>query len=344
MRIAIVNDTKMSLEILSRVVAMDPDCKLIWTAENGAEAVDKCMADTPDLLIMDIFMPVMNGTEATRRIMAIAPCPILIVTASVSTQSTKVFETLGAGALDAIRTPSVGPDGQLEGLHPLLRKIYQFKQLSNSAHCRSPRVKSVDNERATKDSSSSTLVVIGASTGGPNALAEMLSQIPASINASFIVIQHVDRQFAQGLASWLDSLCELSVRIAKPGDRPHRGVALIAATNDHMVMNCNDVLQYTVEPEDNPFRPSADVFFASVACKCREKGLAVLLTGIGRDGASGLLALKNAGWHTFAQSKETCVVYGMPKAAIELGAACDILSPKDIGRHIVSLVPSVKGA
>lgn len=343
MRVAIVNDVRMSLEVLSRVVAMDPDCELAWVADDGAEAVGKCAADTPDLLIMDIFMPVMDGTEATRRIMAASPCPILIVTASIDAQSSKVFETLGAGALDAVKTPCIGQDGGLEGIQPLLRKLAQFKKLSLSASCAKPRKAKVER-LVDADSSGRLLVVIGASTGGPNAIAELLSQIPASLNAAFVVIQHVDRQFASGLASWLDSLCKLNVRVAREGDMPQRGVVLVAATNDHMVMDCDGVLRYVPEPEENPFRPSADVFFNSLVCKCRSKGVAALLTGIGRDGAAGLLALRNAGWHTFAQSGASCVVYGMPKVAVDLGAVCEILSPKDIGKRIACLASTVKGA
>ena len=334
MRIAIVNDVSMLVEMLSRIVEMDPGCHVAWTARDGAEAVRNCAMDVPDLLIMDLFMPIMDGTEATRRIMTSSPCPILIVTASVDSNSSKVFETLGAGALDAIATPAIGNDGKCDGMQPLLRKIAQFKQLIAPSSLKLKRRESVSSHL----SSNFDLVVVGSSTGGPNALADLFSQIPASINAAFVVIQHVDKQFAPGLASWLNSICALEVCIAKAGDRPQRGKVMIAATNDHLVMNCGNVFQYTPEPENNPFRPSVDVFFNSVACKCREKGIAVLLTGIGRDGAVGLLTLRQSGWRTFAQNKETCVVYGMPKAAAELGGAGEVLSPKDIGQRIVGIV------
>ncbi len=344
MKVGIVNDMEMSREVLSRIVATDPECEVIWTAASGAEAIRNCAAMLPDLLIMDIFMPGMDGAEASRRIMAATPCPILVVTASIDTRSSKVFETLGAGAMDAIKTPCVGPDGKLDGVKELQRKLGQFKQLTHQSQSVKKRHESPERLDLA-DGASPVFVAIGASTGGPNALADLLSPIPASANAAFVVIQHVDKQFAQGLATWLDSLCHLDVRIAKAGDKPRRGVVLIAATNDHMILGCDGSLQYSVEPEDNPFRPSADVFFTSLACKCREKGVAVLLTGIGRDGAAGLLALKNAGWRTFAQSKDSCVVYGMPKAAAELGAAEEILSPKDIGLRIASLSTSFqKGA
>jgi len=338
MRVGIVNDMKMSMAVISRVVSMDPECQIAWTACNGAEAVRCCVLDLPDLVVMDLFMPVMDGTEATRRIMAATPCPVLIVTASVDANSSKVFETLGAGALDAVRTPVVDASGNLGGSQPLLKKIAQFKQLAKSSIFKQHPKPSEDVVRTSGIAAQPKLVVLGASTGGPNALADLLSQIPENCDAAFVVIQHVDRQFAPGLATWLNSLCFLEVKVARAGDVPQRGIVLVAATNDHLVMNADRVLQYTAEPEDNPFRPSADVFFSSVAAHSKEKGIAALLTGIGRDGAIGLLKLKEAGWLTFAQSKESCVVYGMPKAAAEMGAAQEILSPKDIGIRLACLL------
>lgn len=338
MKVAIVNDMGMAREILSRVVSSTPGCELAWTASSGDEAVERCAASKPDLLIMDIFMPGIDGVEATRRVMASSPCQILVVTASLDTKSSKVFEALGAGAMDAIRTPSVGPDGSLDGECELRRKLSQFVQLANAAKPEKAR-SSEKTARKETGEAAPLLALIGASTGGPNALAELLAEIPASANVAIVVVQHLDRQFAQGLASWLDSLCAIDVAIVKPGDKPRRGAALIAATNDHLTMLCDGSLQYVKEPLDNPFRPSVDVFFGSVACRCVQKGVAALLTGIGRDGASGLLALKTAGWRSFAQSKESCVVYGMPKAAAELGAADEILSPKEIGKRIVALRP-----
>jgi two-component system response regulator WspF len=339
MRVAIVNDMRLSVEILRAVVQSDPELEVAWTAADGREAVMRCQADTPDLLIMDLFMPVMDGTEATRRIMASAPCPILIVTASVDTNSSKVFETLGAGALDAVRTPTLGLGGAHDGATPLLRKISQFKTLISIQKPKpKPSIFHTGVAPAKPGLASCELVVIGASTGGPSALAELFSQIPSSINAAFVVVQHVDRQFAQGLASWLDSFGRLKVELARPGESPERGKALVACTNDHLILDATNRFLYVKEPEENPFRPSVDVFFNSVVASCRQRGLAVLLTGIGRDGAVGLFNLRKAGWHTFAQSKESCVVFGMPKAAIELGSACEISTPREIGARIVEIV------
>jgi two-component system response regulator WspF len=161
------------------------------------------------------------------------------------------------------------------------------------------------------------LVVIGASTGGPSALAELFSQIPSSINAAFVVVQHVDRQFAQGLASWLDSFGRLKVELARPGESPERGKALVACTNDHLILDATNRFLYVKEPEENPFRPSVDVFFNSVVASCRQRGLAVLLTGIGRDGAVGLFNLRKAAGTLSRRARSLAWFFGMPKAAIE---------------------------
>jgi len=345
MRVAVVNDSQMSQEVLRRALLASPGCELAWIAKDGKEALAKCGEDKPDLLLMDLIMPVMDGVEATRRIMAASPCQILIVTASVDGNSSRVFEALGAGAIDAVKTPAIGLDGKLAGNDEFLRKLSSIQKLSATSKPAElkPKPKPKPKEPAllphvSDDAKKPLLVAIGSSTGGPTALLDLLSSIPADVNAAFVVIQHLDKQFAKGLASWLDSLCDLEVLTAKEGDAPQRGKVLLAETNDHMVLTHDRRLRYTPVPEDNPFRPSADVFFSSLAANAEAKGAAVLLTGIGRDGANGLLALKKSGWMTFAQDKDSCVVYGMPKAAAELDAACETLPPKEIARRILKLL------
>ena len=136
----------------------------------------------------------------------------------------------------------------------------------------------------------------------------------------FIVVQHIDKQFADGMASWLSANCHLRVKIIAPGDLPTPGTILLAGTNDHLIMREDLTLDYIIQPEDNPFRPSVDVFFNSLVAHWKQPGIAVVLTGIGNDGATGLLKLKQHGWHTFAQDSQSCVVYGMPKAAAKTGS------------------------
>jgi chemotaxis response regulator CheB len=175
------------------------------------------------------------------------------------------------------------------------------------------------------------LIVIGASTGGPAALQTILAPLPADLPAAVVIVQHVDEQFARSFAEWLDEQTALSVRLARPGDRPQPGQVLIAGREDHLILRPDGSLDYTPEPVDYAYRPSVNVFFESVARHRRGQSLGVLLTGMGRDGGLGLLALRQAGCHTVAQDQASSAIYGMPKAAAELGAAVDILELKAIG-------------
>ena len=180
-------------------------------------------------------------------------------------------------------------------------------------------------------------MAIGASTGGPHALRTILSQWPRDFPAAVLVAQHISAEFADSLTAWLSNACPLTVRTARDGDRPQAGAVLVAATDDHLAMRPEGTLVYAKEPAGNPFRPSVDVLFQSLARHWRPS-VAVLLTGIGRDGAQGLLELRLAGWHTIAQDQRTSVVYGMPQAASQLGAAVEILPLEAIAaavaRHV----------
>lgn len=337
MRIAIVNDMPMAVEALRRVVAGARHYEIAWIARDGAEAVDKCTSDRPDLVLMDLIMPVVNGVEATRRIMRTCPCAILVVTATVQGNTPLVFEAMGHGALDAVNTPVLGGAGDTSGGSALLDKIATIGRLIGKTP-RARQAKALTVERGHSTTKISPLIAVGASTGGPRALAEVLSKLPADWAAALVIIQHVDASFAPGLASWLGGQTPLAVRLAETGDRPTEATALIAATNDHLILTSDLTLAYTREPADYPYRPSADVFFKSAAIHWPGCLAGVLLTGMGRDGAEGLLAMRRAGCHTVAQDKETSVVYGMPKAAAELEAAAEILPIDKVAPALLGLV------
>ena len=329
MRIAIVNDMRIAVEALRRVVTSVPDYEIVWVASNGAEAVEKCAADTPDVILMDLIMPVMDGVEATRRIMAASPCLILVVTATVGGNASKVFEAMGYGARDAVNTPVLGGDGRVEGGAALLTKIATLGKLLDTKPRQEPQRPTIAGARA-PGRYLPPLLAIGASTGGPSALAHVLSRLPSRFPAALVIIQHVDVQFAAGLADWLQAQTPLTVRLAREGCRLEVGTVWLAGTNDHMVLTPQHTLSYVADPRDYPYRPSVDVFFKSLVKNGAErwpaKAAGVLLTGMGRDGAEGLAVLRRAGWHTIAQDQASSVVYGMPKAAAEVGAARQILS------------------
>ena len=340
MRIAIVNDARIATEALRRVVCSHPDHTVAWTAASGEEAVRRCEKDPPDVVLMDLLMPGMNGAEATRQIMRRCPCPILVVTATVAGNYSLVCEALSHGAFDAVSTPVLGDRPPAQAGAALLAKLAHVDKirarLEGQAESSGPAVLG-PTRHPVDDSPQLPLVAIGASTGGPRALQTILSQWPRDFPAAVLVAQHISADFAGSLATWLSDGCKLPVRTARDGDRPRAGIVLVAGTDDHMVMRPDGTLAYTSEPIGNPFRPSVDVLFQSLARHWRPS-VAVLLTGIGRDGAQGLLELRRAGWHTIAQDPRTSVVYGMPQAASQLGAAVEVLPIGEIaasaGRHV----------
>ena len=357
MRIAIVNDMLLAVEAMRRVLDGAEGHQVAWTARTGAEAVERCAQDRPDLVLMDLMMPEMDGVEATRRIMARTPCAIVVVTANVNDHASKVFEAMGAGALDAVNTPVLSGPAGLPGAKGLLAKVETIRRLigavENKASPRGPEQVTARNEGQRLEPS--CLVVIGASAGGPSALAKVLSALPGRFPAAVAIVQHVDVQFAQGLADWLGGHTPLRVRLAAEGDVPEAGTVLLAGRDQHLVLTSSMRWGYRPSPwgsqlrptgrgrVDCLHRPSVDVFFESVNQHWKRMVVGVLLTGMGRDGAAGLQALRNNGHHTIVQDEATSAVYGMPKAAVELGAAGEILALDKIGPRLSNMLAQRSG-
>jgi two-component system response regulator WspF len=335
LRIAIVNDAALVTEGLRRVVVSDPEHTVAWIAVNGEDAVARCQKELPDLILMDVLMPVMDGLEATRRIMRETPCPILLVTAHLETQTGKIFEALGAGAIDVVSTPRLA--GSSDGKE-LLEKIRMVRAFIQPIAGRKLAAQAVKNINPQPSPERDPLIVIGASAGGPAALGVILSSLPGDLRAAVVIVQHIDAQFAPGLALWLASQSPLPVRLISAGDWIERGIVFLAATNDHLILSDAEHFAYTEQPSQAPCRPSVDVFFQSVVRQRNGVVVAALLTGMGSDGAAGLLALRSAGAVTIAQDKETSIVYGMPKAASLLGAAQQILPLDQIGPALTDAV------
>ncbi|MGA4637287.1 chemotaxis response regulator protein-glutamate methylesterase [Pseudomonas solani] len=324
MRIGIANDMPLAVEALRRALAREPAHQIVWIAGNGGEAVRFCQEDTPDLVLMDLLMPEMDGTEATRRIMAQSPCAILIVTVDKEQNIHRVFEAMGHGALDAVDTPALGADHERDAA-ALLRKIQNIGWLIGQK---------VGGRKA-REPSRRQLVAIGASAGGPASLAQLLKQLPADFSPAVVLVQHVDETFAAGMAEWLGSESHLPVRLAREGEPPQPGQVLLAGTNNHMRLLRNGELAYTEEPSSHVYRPSIDVFFDSLVEHWQGDAVGVLLTGMGRDGAQGLKNMRERGYLTIAQDQATSAVYGMPKAAAALDAAMEILPLQRIAPRLV---------
>jgi two-component system, chemotaxis family, response regulator WspF len=344
MRIGIVNDTGLAREALRRVVLASSEHEVAWTASDGAEAIALARVDRPDLILMDLFMPGIDGVEATRRIMGESPCAILVVTSTVTGHLSNVYQAMGYGALDALDTPTLAPRGQITGASLLLHKIEIIGKLLGK-----PTERTRDRRELVYSASSATqlsraemtllpLVVLGASTGGPNALAEVLGHLPTTLQAAIIIVQHVDAAFAPGLGQWLSGQVGRRVTLVVEGQQPAACDILLSGTNDHLIMGEDRRLHYSVEPRAVSYRPSVDVFFASLAKNWPRPGVAALMTGMGRDGAAGLLNLRGLKWRTIAQDESSSVVWGMPKAAAEIGAAEEILPLSGIAEAIATSV------
>lgn len=371
MRIAVVNS--QIPERLCRIILSIPEYDIAWTADNGAEAIKQCIVDRPDLLLIDPELPGLDGVETTRRIMEQTPCPILIVTQAIDRNAAKVFKAIGCGAVDAVNAPSLGNDDQakqsrkifLKKIRTIIRlhgkeeersltdtlrsqtETHRFQSEPSSSQTEKLKKQTASLRRKTERFRAKTeafrlshlklppLVVIGSSTGGPKTLVNLFSQLPKDLEAAIIVVQHLDQEFSAGLAEWLNSQTPLQVRVAEKGTHPKQGIIDVAGTNDHLALTAGLTFVYTPEPYDNPYRPSVDVFFESVAKYWPEPGCAILLTGMGRDGAVELANLRSLGWHTIAQDQATSIVYGMPKAAKELDAAVEILPIEYMGPAIL---------
>ena len=312
MRIGIANDAPMAAEALRRVLASGGH-QVAWVARTGLDAVRLCADLRPDLVLMDLNMPLLDGVEATRRIMANGPCPILVVTAQPQDNVGQVFRALGAGALDVVATPVLL--GVEDGGAGLLAKIRTIAKLVAGRPAPVP----VGAPHVAR------LVAIGASTGGPAALARLFADWRPAPDTAAVVVQHIDHSFSTQLVKWLGEQTAAPVRAILDGDHLEGGVVQVATTADHLRLAPGHRLRYDAHPRDEIHRPSIDVFFRSAARHWERAGTGVLLTGMGRDGAAGLLAMRQAGQATIAQDEASSAVYGMPRAAAELGAAEQIL-------------------
>lgn len=332
MQIGIVNDSTECITALLSIIKKEPAFEAIWVAHNGKQALNLCHRHRPDLILMDIDMPLMNGVEATERIMREAPCAILIVTANPTKETQQVFEAMGHGALDVVAL-TLNADGcSQKEEQDLLKKIGTIGRLKGKIH---PLKVLGENEKGRQMKRFPPLLAVGASTGGPIALARILSELPKEFPMGIIVVQHLDEKFTGGLAKWLQGQTGRQVSIVRHGEPPASGKIMLAGMNQHLIMNEKGQLRYTPLPRDCSYCPSVDVFFESLAANWPRRSIGLLLTGMGNDGAKGLKTLRDKGWHTIAEHESSCVIYGMPRAAIECGGATEVVECSQIANSIM---------
>ena len=333
MRIAIVNDTRLIAEALRRHVMQEHE--VIWVAYSGMQALQFCTENRPDLILMDLVMPEMDGVETTRLIMQSVPCAILLVTTSPEHNTGQIFRALGAGALDVTAIPMM--TDPLLGESLLLKKIRMIGrliavELRPSSHA---PLLAADSASSGVCRQAEVMVAIGASTGGPVALAKLLRLWTPPAHCALVIVQHLDLSFTDSFAQWLAAQINFPIDVIENSIPVTPGKIFMAKTNDHLLLDERQCFRYSAEPINYSYRPSVDVFFHGIARHWQRKAIGVLLTGMGRDGAEGLLAMRQAGKLTIAQDQASSAVYGMPRAAAEIKAAEKILSLEDIGRALI---------
>jgi len=334
MKVAIAHQEHATVERLSQWLRGQPDISLVWTANTAADVLSKCSARPVNLLLMGLDLPGMAPGRLTARLMAESPCSILLLNQGCEPCFNHVFDALGQGAADAAILPGPAQWDQPESWDDLRNRLNTLRTLTGHR----PRPTGPSDEPVTNGAIHRVLppvVAIGSSTGGPKALATVLSRLPADFPATVVIVQHLDFHFIEGLAEWLNHSTPLPVSALTRDTVLQPGKVWLAGRAEHIIIDHARGLGWTQEWPELISRPSIDVFFKSLAQHPSIRGCGVLLTGMGRDGAAGLLALHKAGFHTIAQDEASCVVYGMPKAAAELGAADSVLPLADIGDAIV---------
>lgn len=334
-KILLADDSFLVRAVLRDALGEFSDIAVIGEAENGAEAVSMTQALRPDLVIMDIMMPVMGGLEATEIIMARCPTPILILSATMEERDVKLsFTAIKKGALDVMGKPSGVNHESREFIDRLAEKIRLLARIKVIHHISRP--KPSPGLAVPKPDGKRSILAIGASTGGPKAVMSIVRTLPPNFNASVFIVQHISSGFARGFAQWLDQECSLPVRLAESGHLPAGGEILVAPNDCQMILE-DDRIRLTDSPPVNSCKPSIDVFFSSLAERNAGQTVGVLLTGMGKDGAQGLSLLREKGSATIVQDEKSCVVFGMPKAAIALNAADEVLPLADIPTAITRI-------
>ena len=331
-RVLVADDSELFRELLSKVIAMDPGFEVVAVAPDGNAAAQAAQRLRPDVITMDLNMPDADGFSGIARIMAETPTPILVLTAD--RQEVVGFRALSLGALDILEKPGASVDlsdyGQV--LRSRLRLLAGVKVIRHLRGLRERRAPAPVAQVRAAD-----IVVIGASLGGPRALATLLRGLSRDFPVPIAIVQHIADGFTEGLASWLAQESRLDVREAADGEPLVPGRVLLAPTGRHLVVT-KGIAHLSDAPPVDTFKPSVTPLFFSAARAYGPRCCGVILTGMGRDGAEGMKALKEAGAHTLAQDEASSAVFGMPRAAIELGAVDRVLSLEEIPRALLEVV------
>lgn len=334
-RVLVVDDSALMRKLIPQILQRDESIEVVGTAMDGNFGLQKIEDLKPDVVTLDLDMPRMDGMEMLRQITRRFRVPVIVVSALSQAGASATFKALGLGAFDFVAKPQSAAHAQMEEVATeLIAKVKTAAQVGASSVERHKRITAPEGITVKKPlvrpkNRAQKVVAIGISTGGPNTLQYLLSQLPGDFPASIVVVQHMPEGFTELFAKRLNDTCALDVKEAATGDMLYAGRVLIAPGNKHLKvkrMPLGDIVVLTDEPRCNGHRPSADVLFRCVAHEYGKDAIGLIMTGMGDDGAAALGAIKSTGGLTIAQDESSCVVYGMPKAAIERGNAMRVVS------------------
>ena len=323
-KVLIVDDSLLMQKVISDLLTADKQINIIGTARNGEEAVAKTASLNPDVVTMDIEMPIMNGLTAVRRIMETNPTPVIMISALTQREAMLTLKALEFGAVDYVPKPS----GQISlNMDSVRYELISKVRTAALANLNSPKPK-LQEDLYSPTVRYDKIISIVASTGGPPALTKVLAALPSNV-PPILIVQHMPKGITKPFSERLNEICKFNVKEAEEGDVVRERLALIAPGGFHMVVSKEKRIHLTQDPPVNFVRPAADVLFYSLGQVYGPKNIAVVLTGMGADGAKGIRAIKNLGGVTIAQDKDTSVVYGMPQMAFNTGCV-DTVAPLDL--------------
>ncbi|GGJ78937.1 chemotaxis response regulator protein-glutamate methylesterase [Pilimelia anulata] len=342
-RVLVVEDSPTARHCLLEALSADPGIAIVAEAANGVDAVELCRRLRPDVVTMDVVLPGMSGLAATEQIMASFPTPILVVSAGERSEVFTTYDALAAGAVDVLEKPRGDSTDDTWGarLRAAVKLLARVPVVTRHRREPVPPAAPVPGApRLTVPGPAIGLLALGASTGGPGAVVELLRALPGDFAAPILLVQHIstNEPFAVAFTDWLGGRAHRRVRYARGGEpiATLGGQVVMAPPDRHLLVH-HGHLRISDAPERHSCRPSVDTLFESVAAQYGSASAACLLSGMGRDGAAGLLAVRTAGGHTFAQDEASCVVYGMPRAAVELRAAGRVLPPAEMATYLAPL-------
>jgi two-component system chemotaxis response regulator CheB len=337
-RVLVVDDSDFARDLICEILSADREIVIAGTAVNGREAVEKVRDLKPDIVTMDIEMPVMDGLEAIERIMAASAVPILVVT-SLHDANT-AYAAIDKGALDLV----VKPDVNLEEAQEFIKKIKLLSKIQVITHLGGKHAARKAHEAKTAPlpvfsrTASDWLVAIASSTGGPEALSVILSVLPSSFPCPVVIAQHNTDGFIPGMVEWLRGISKMTIRMAKEGDALVPGTVYVSPSERHMQITPDKRVAFIERHPKDRYRPSCDILLSSVASVYKANSLGVILTGMGSDGAGGMQQIKNAGGTTIAQDEKSSIVFGMPKVAFDSGCIDKVLPLDKIAEELLSVV------